>query len=263
MRDLHLKRALVTGATGGLGRAIALALRAEGCDLVVTGRRRTELEQVAQLTGGRAVAADLTDRAQMEILLRDSGDIDILVANAAVPASGDLQDWTQEQIDRALEVNLASPIALTRALLPSFRERGSGHFVYVSSLQGKVATRDASLYCATKFGLRGFAGGLRCDLYQSGIGCSVVFPGFVRDAGMFADTGANLPFGVATVSPDHVARTVVRAIKTDRAEIDAAPVTLRAGALIGSLAPRLSAVVQARFGTGVSATMVEAQKAKR
>jgi NADP-dependent 3-hydroxy acid dehydrogenase YdfG len=263
MRDLHLKRALVTGATGGLGRAIALALRAEGCEMVVTGRRRDALEDVAELTGGRAVAADLADRGQLETLLRDTGDIDILVANAGVPASGDLQDWTQDQIDRALEVNLASPIAVTRALLPHFRERGSGHFVYVSSLQGKVATRDASLYCATKFGLRGFAGSLRCDLYRSGIGCSVVFPGFVRDAGMFADTGASLPFGVSSVSPDQVARAVVRAIKTDRAEIDVAPVVLRAGAFIGSLSPRLSAVVQARFGAGVSAAMVQAQKTKR
>jgi short-subunit dehydrogenase len=218
---------------------------------------------VVELTGGRAVAADLADRAQLEALLHDAGDIDILVTNAAVPASGDLQDWTQDQIDRALEVNLASPIAMTRALLPRFRERGSGHFVYVSSLQGKVATRDASLYCATKFGLRGFAGGLRCDLYRSGIGCSVVFPGFVRDAGMFADTGAKPPFGVSTVSPDQVARAVVRVIKTDRAELDVAPFPLRAGAFIGSLAPRLSAVVQARFGTGLSAALVEAQKTKR
>jgi short-subunit dehydrogenase len=258
-----LKRALVTGATGGLGRAIALALRDEGCEIVVTGRQTAVLEDVAQLTGGRAVPADLADRAQLESLLSDAGDIDILVANAAVPASGDLEVWTQEQIDRALEVNLANPIAMTRALLPRFRARGSGHFVYVSSVQGKVATRDASLYCATKFGLRGFAGGLRCDLYPSGIGCSVIFPGFVRDAGMFADTGATLPFGVATVSPDQVARAVVRAIKSNRAEVDVAPVPLRVGALIGSLAPRLSTVMQARFGGRFSAAMVEAQKTKR
>jgi short-subunit dehydrogenase len=263
MRDLHLKRALVTGATGGLGRAIALALRAEGCEIVVTGRRRAVLEEVAELADGRAVTADLADRAQLESLLREAGEIDILVANAGVPGSGDLEDWTQEQIDRALEVNLASPIAMTRALLPRFRERGSGHFVYVSSLSGKVASKGGSLYSATKFGLRGFAGGLRCDLYQSGIGCSAIFPGFVRDAGMFADTGATLPFGVGTVSPDQVAKAVVRAIKTNRAEIEVAPVPLRVGALIGSLVPELSAAMQARFGAGVSAALVEGQKAKR
>jgi short-subunit dehydrogenase len=258
-----LKRALVTGATGGLGRAIALALYSAGCEIVVTGRRTDALEDVGRVTGGHTVAADLADRAELETVLRDAGDIDILVANAAVPASGLLETWTQDQIDRALEVNLANPIAMTRALLPRFRERGSGHFVYVSSLQGKVATRDASLYCATKFGLRGFAGSLRGDLYGSGIGCSAIFPGFVRDAGMFADTGATLPFGVGTVSPEQVARAVVRAIKTNRAEVDVAPLLLRAGALIGGLAPGLSAAAQARFGAGLSAAMVGAQKAKR
>jgi short-subunit dehydrogenase len=263
VRDLHLKRALVTGATGGLGRAIALALRAEGCDLVVTGRQPAVLEDVAQLTEGRAVVADLADRAQLDAVLREAGDIDILVANAAVPGSGDLADWTQEQIDRAVELNLTNPIAMTRVLLPHFRARGSGHFVYLSSIEGKVATRDASLYCATKFGLRGFAGSLHCDLYKSGIGCSAIFPGFVRDAGMFADTGATLPFGVGTVSPDQVARAVIRAIKTNRPEVDVAPFPVRLAALIGSLAPRLSVVAQARFGSGLAASMVEAQKAKR
>jgi short-subunit dehydrogenase len=246
-----------------LGRAIALALRAEGCELVVTGRQIAALEDIARLTGGRAVRADLADRAQLKSMLRDAGEIDIFVANAAMPASGHLDALSQEQIDRALEVNLAGPIATTRLLLPYFRERGSGHFVYVSSIQGKVATRDASLYCATKFGLRGFAGSLHSDLHRSGIGCSTIFPGFVRDAGMFADTGATLPLGVGTVSPDQVARAVVRAIKTDRAEIDVAPLALRLGALMGGLAPGLSARAQARFGGGLSAAMVEAQKTKR
>jgi short-subunit dehydrogenase len=263
MTELRGARALVTGANGGLGRAIAIALRGQGAQLLVTGRRAEPVEAVAAEVQGTAIVADLADRSQLSRILEEAGEVEILVANAAVPASGDLGDWEQDQIDRMLEVNLANPIAMTRALLPRFRERGSGHFVYVSSLSGKVASKGASLYSATKFGLRGFAGGLRADLRGSGIGVSVVFPGFVRDAGMFADSGATLPWGVGTITPDAVANAVVKAIRADKAEMDVAPIVLRAGALIGSLAPGLSAAVQSRVGNGLSEQLIEAQRDKR
>lgn len=263
MTELRGSTALITGATGGLGRAIAGALRDEGCTLVVTGRQSGPLDQVAAEVGGRAVLADLGQRGELPRLLDEAGPIDIAVMNAALPASGELQDWEQEQIDRALEVNLANPIAMTRALLPGFLERGSGHFVYISSLSGKVASRGAPLYSGTKYGLRGFAHGLRCDVHGTGVGCSVVNPGFVRDAGMFADTGTKLPPGMGTVSPAQVAAAVVKAVRTDRAEIDVAPIGLRLGAMFGSLAPNISAAVQARFGASISRQMVEGQRHKR
>jgi len=263
MTEIRGARVLVTGANGGLGRAIAIALRARGAELVVTGRRTELVEAVAAEVQGQAIVADLADRSQLGRTLEEAGDLDVLIANAALPASGDLGDWEQDQIDRVLEVNLANPIAMTRALLPAFRARGSGHFVYVSSLSGKVASKGASLYSATKFGLRGFAGGLRADVHGSGIGVSVVFPGFVRDAGMFADSGATLPRGVGTVTPKAVADAVVKAIRVDKAEVDVAPFTLRAGALIGALAPGLSANVQARVGNGLSEQLIEAQRDKR
>lgn len=263
MTELRGARALVTGANGGLGRAIAIALAGRGADLIVTGRRAGAVEAVAAEVGGRAVIADLAERSHLDRLLREAGDVDVLVANAALPASGDLGDWEQDQIDRALEVNLANPIAMTRALLPIFRKRGSGHFVFVSSLSGKVASKGAPLYSATKFGLRGFAGALRADLRGSGVGCSVVLPGFVRDAGMFADSGATLPRGVGTVTPKAVAKAVVRAIELDRAESEVAPLGLRVGALIGSVAPGLSAAVQARVGRTLSEQIIEGQKGKR
>jgi short-subunit dehydrogenase len=263
MTEMRGARVLVTGANGGLGRAIAVALKGQGAHLVVTGRRAELVEAVAAEVDGQAIVADLADRSQLDRLLAEAGDIDVLVANAAMPASGDLGDWQQEQIDRVIEVNLANPIAMTRAMLPRFRERGSGHFVYVSSLSGKVASKGASLYSATKFGLRGFAGGLRADCRGSGIGVSVVFPGFVREAGMFADSGATLPRGVGTVTPEAVAAAVLKAVRTDKAEIDVAPITLRAGALIGGLAPGLSATIQAKVGNGLSEQLIEAQRDKR
>jgi short-subunit dehydrogenase len=263
MTDLRGARVLVTGANGGLGRAIALALRDQGAQLIVTGRRAQPVAAVAAEVGGQAIVADLSDRSQLGRILDEAGPLDVLIANAGVPASGELAEWEQHQIDRAIEVNLANPIAMTRALLPGFQARRSGHFVYVSSLAGKVAPRGACLYAATKYGLRGFAGGLRADLHGSGIGVSVVFPGFVGQAGFFADAGATLPWGIRTVSPKAVAGAVVKAIRQNRAEADIAPMTLRAGALIGSLAPRLSSTFQARFGNGLSEQLIAAQRAKR
>jgi short-subunit dehydrogenase len=263
MTELRGSTALVTGATGGLGRAISLALGEAGCSVVVTGRQAGPLDQIAAEAGGRAVRADLSRREELPRLLDEAGPVDIAVMNAALPGSGELTDWQQDEIDRLLEVNLGNPIAMTRALLPGFLSRRSGHFVYISSLSGKVASRGASLYAASKFGLRGFAHGLRGDLLGTGVGCSVINPGFVREAGMFADSGTRLPPGIGTVSPQQVSAAVIKAIRTDRAEIDVAPVTLRLGALFGSVAPGLSTAVQARFGAGISEQMVEGQKHKR
>jgi short-subunit dehydrogenase len=263
MTDVRGSTALVTGAYGGIGRAIAERLREEGANVVVTGRKKDLLDAVASKVGARAVVADLSDRSQLERLLAEAGDIDIAVMNAALPASGDIEDWSQEQIDLALEVNLANPIAMTHALLPAFRRRGSGHFVFISSLSGKVASKGGALYAATKFGLRGFAHGLHCDLMGSGVGSSVVNPGFVSDEGMFAKTGAVLPKGVSMVSPQQVAAGVVKAIRQNKAEIDVAPVSLKLGAAFGSLGPGLSARVQARVGGGLPESLVEAQKGMR
>jgi short-subunit dehydrogenase len=263
MTEINHSRALVTGASGGLGRAIARRLSDEGAEVVVTGRRSDALAALAAEIGGRPVVADLAHRAELERLLDEVGPLDIAVFNAALPGSGELDGWDQADIDRVLEVNLGSPVAATRALLPQLQTQGRGHLVYISSLSGKVGTARASIYSATKFGLRGFAHALRCELAGSGIGCSVINPGFVRDAGMFADSGARLPPGVGSATPGQVADAVVRAIRRNRAEIDVAPVALRLGALVGSLAPGLSGAVQARLGDSFSRQMAESQRRKR
>ena len=85
-------------------------------------------------------------------------------------------------------MNLRAPVQLARALLPGMRERGSGHLVFISSLSGKMASAGASIYNATKFGLRGFGFALNEELRGTGVGSTTVFPGFIRDAGMFADS---------------------------------------------------------------------------
>jgi len=241
---------LVTGATGGIGQAIARALAARRATLLLSGRRTELLEPLAGELGGRAISCDLSSREDVQRLAAAAieADVTVLVANAAVPASGMLTELTQDQIDRMLEVNLRAPIALARALAPSMIDRRAGHMVFISSLAGKVASPASSVYSATKFGLRGFALGIREDLRGHGIGVSVVLPGFIRDAGMFAEANIELPKLVGTRTPDDVAAAVVRAIERNRAEVEVAPATLRVAANFGALAPALAAEVSRRGG---------------
>ena len=257
---------LLTGATGGIGQAIARALDERGARLQLTARRTEQLEQIAAGLNGQAevLPADLTDASGAAALAERAGKVDVLVANAGLPARGPIDDFSAEQIDRALDVNLRAPIQLTRALLPGMIERGSGHVVLMSSLSGKIASVGSSLYSATKFGLRGFASGLREDLHGTGVGVTVVFPGFVSDAGMLADSGVRLPRWVGTRTPGAVADAVVRGIEQGRAEIDVAPLSLRAGALAGSLAPTTFARLQRRLGSArLSDAIAAGQRPKR
>src|SRR6202035_4882680 len=196
---------LLTGATGGIGHAIARALGARGASLILTGRRADVLEPLAAELNGRALAVDLCVPAEVDRLAREACEVDILVANAALPASGTLDSFSLDEIDRALDVNLRAPIVLAHALAPGMVNRGRGHMLFMSSLAGKAATPGAALYNASKYGLRGFATALRADLRTSGVGVSAVFPGFIRDAGMFADARVKLPPGVGTRTPEDAA----------------------------------------------------------
>jgi uncharacterized protein len=239
-------------------------LAARGARLVLTGRRVEALEPLAGELGGRALPCDLSDRAALDPLVADAGPVDVLVSNAGLPASGAIGSFSIEQIDRALEVNLRAPMVLARLLCDGMTERGGGHIVFVSSLNGKAATAGASVYAATKFGLRGFAQGLREDLRPRGVGVSTVLPGFIRGAGMFHDSGARLPGYIRTKTPEDVARAVVSAIEHDRAEVEVAPLALRVGATMAGLAPETAAKVQRRLGASEVARRFEhGQRDKR
>ncbi len=241
--------ALVTGATGGLGQAIAIALAERGAHVIASGRREAELQLLAGEIGGRAVVADLASRHDVDNLIAESAQANVVVANAGVPATGLLADLSRADIDRMLEINLRVPIILAKELAPGMAARGGGHLVFISSLAGKAASPASSMYSATKFGLRGFALALRQDLARQGVGVSVVTPGFIRDAGMHHDSGARLPAAAGTRTPADVAGAVIRAIEENRAELDVAPTQMRVGAAFASLAPGLAARAAHRMGS--------------
>jgi short-subunit dehydrogenase len=248
--ELAGRTALLTGATGGLGRAIARALAEQGASLVLSARKADALEALAaELPGDghRVIPADLSEPGVAERLAAEAGAVDVLVANAGLPGAGWLMDFTPEQVTRALRVNLEGPMLMAQALSPGMIERGSGHLVFVASLAGKSASPLTSIYNATKFGLRGFALGLRPDLARKGVGVSLVSPGFVREAGMFADAGAEPPAGLGTATPEQVAAAVVKAIEHDKVEVTVAPLRQRVLAHIGLASPSIA--IRAQSGS--------------
>ncbi|MGH2980483.1 MAG: SDR family NAD(P)-dependent oxidoreductase [Solirubrobacterales bacterium] len=238
---------LLTGATGGLGRAIAAALAQRGAGLVLSSRSPEALEQLASELPGSghiSVPADLAQAGAATKLIADAGEIDILIANAGLRGAGRLTDYSHDDIERAIRVNLEAPMLMARSVMEQMAERGSGHMVFIASLAGKAASPRSSLYNATKFGLRGFALGLRCDLAPAGVGVSLVSPGFVRDAGMFAESGSKPPPGLGTTTPDRVSAAVVRAIEANKMEIAVAPIQQRVASHLTLAAPGIGLRIQ-------------------
>lgn len=265
--ELADRTALLTGATGGLGRAIAAALAGRGAKLILSGRKVEALQALAAELPGeehRVLPADLAEPGAAEKLAAEAGGVDVLVANAGLPGTGRLPDYSVEQLTGTLRVNLEAPILLARALEPAMLERGSGHMVFVASLSGKSPSPLSSVYNATKFGLRGFALGLRTDLNPRGIGVSIVSPGTIREAGMYSDSGAPPIKGLGTGTPKQVADAVVRAIERNKVEITVAPPQQRFLAHFALASP--SSAVKAASGDAgqkAAAVVAKGQKNKR
>jgi uncharacterized protein len=261
-------KVLLTGATGGIGRAIARDLHRRGAHLTITGRRVEVLDQIQAELGDsvEVLALDLADRDAVKSICERT-EFDVLIANAALPASGRYDGSTPEQIDRALDVNLRAPMMMTRAMAPAMVERGRGHVVLVSSLNGKISSPTSSIYSATKFGLRGFGFGVNEDLHDTPVGVTTVFPGFIRESGMFHNSGAKLPKGVPTRTAEQVAQAVVIGIEKGKAEIDVAPISLRAGPWLFNIAPSFVAAIQRKLGAEALGTEIheghEGHEAKR
>jgi short-subunit dehydrogenase len=256
--------ALITGANGGIGMAIARALHRAGAKIIVTGRRADALEPIAKETGARVILADLARREDVERMHAEAGAVDVAVLNAALPGSGHLLEYDAAQIDKVFDVNLRAPVQSARHFGEGMAARRRGSIVFISSISGKVATAGQSLYNATKFGMRGFALALRGDLEPHGVGVSTIFPGFIRDAGMFADTKVALPSGAGTRTPEDVAVAVMRCVRRNHPELNVAAFEQVLGAGLFAVSPSIvSAITKASGGAKIAAAMSDAQKHKR
>ena len=253
MKTIRGKKALVTGAASGIGRAIALALAREGATLylldidainlaVVAAEARRHGAPVVEASCDLAQPPQVT--AAVQALLEHWGGLDILVNNAGVSYHGKTETMPAKLWQRLLAINLLAPVQLTMELLPTLLAREEGHIVNVCSIMGLVAIPKFTAYQTSKFGLVGFSESLRAEYTCRGLGVTALCPGFVRTniyQAMLDGEGARpmrTPPRWLWASPELVAARAVRAIYRNHG---VAPVTWLAGFLwsVKRHAPRL------------------------
>ncbi|MFQ5349692.1 MAG: SDR family oxidoreductase [Thermoanaerobaculia bacterium] len=224
----------ITGASSGIGEAVAREVGRRGARLVLSARRRERLEALRREIGESerhaVVPLDLADTAAIpavvEAALAHAGHIDVMVHNAGISQRALVID-TALAVDRhLLEVNFFGTVALTKALLPAMLEAGGGRFVVVTSLVGKIGTPLRSGYAASKHALHGFFDSLRAELWERGIRVTLVCPGFIKtELPLAALTGDGSPQGkmdraqLAGYPADRCAEKIVTAVERDREEV--------------------------------------------
>jgi short-subunit dehydrogenase len=275
MRHLDGQRALLTGASGGLGGAIAQALAGAGVDLALSGRDEAALAQVAAAVRarGRTAAifpADLTrHNAAMQLAAaaaETAGPIDILVNCAGVEIASAYTRYSEAELDGIMRLDLLAPLWLIQALLPGMLARGSGHVVNICSLASRGPLPYGVPYAAAKWGLAGATHSLRLEYAGSGIGFSVVIPGFVTGAGIFARhqaAGIAAPAVFGTVTPELVGRAVVRAIRRNAPELVVSRHPIRPLLALAVLAPRFAEMLTGWVGVTKIARQVAALEGRR
>jgi short-subunit dehydrogenase len=186
--DFKDRRVWITGASSGIGEALACAFHQAGAKLILSSRREAELKRVQDQCGGlpntRILPLDVSETeelpAKARVALEMSGGIDILVLNAGITQRSLTRD-TDESVYRSLmEVNFFGPIVMTSAVMPAMLEKRSGHIVVISSVAGKFGVPLRSGYSATKFALHGFYEALRAEEGRNGIRVTLVCPGYIR-----------------------------------------------------------------------------------
>ena len=249
--------ALVTGGSRGLGLYIARALAAEGAAVTLTARSADSLREVAEELAGKnarvhSIAADICDDGARRKLLEEAestlGPIDILVNNAGVELIASYTDLPPDRIQAMIDTNLVAPLMLSRLVLERMIERGRGHVVMMSSLGGKKGSPYSATYAATKAGLIAWTSALRSELQGTGVGASVICPGFVSEVGMFAMRSQHAPRMLGTSTPAAVARAVLRAIQRDEGEIIVNPGPVRLMLVFEQLSPGFARWVLRKAG---------------
>ena len=228
MKILKGKIAVLTGGSRGLGPHIARFLAKEGVHLALTARSEqglnTTASEMAQFNINTHVyPADITEQKSREKLIKDIksdfGHIDIIINNAGMEWISSYTALSPDVIEKMIQTNLVAPMVLTRLALPDLIKQGSGHIVTMSSLGGKRGNPYGCTYCATKAGLIEWSKGLRLELSGTGVGVSVICPGFVSKSGMFAVYNRKPPWISNATTPEKVSKAVIKAIKKDIDEI--------------------------------------------
>jgi len=232
---MEAQNAILTGASHGIGPFIARALAARRTNLLLVARSEPELARIARELRTRDTRVafatiDLADQHAADRIadaaMKELGRVDVLVNNAAVEPQRRFHTLDGDEIENVIRVDLITPIALTRLLLPQMLEQSYGRIVNISSLAGRVGFPFTEAYAASKDGLIAFSRVLRNDYRQAGVSASAVVLGAVKNAGLGQRTLDELNLKTSTafmVTPEKVAKAVIRAIDKDKAEIVVMP----------------------------------------
>jgi dehydrogenase/reductase SDR family protein 7B len=256
------QRVMITGASAGIGRALALELADRGASLVLAARREEALQAVRAACVNperhQVIALDLEDAASLAekavaIEALTGGGIDMLINNAGLSLRGLASDTTVAVDRRIMEVNYFGPIALTKALLPGMLARRHGHVVVVSSIVGHISTPMRSAYAASKHALHGFFDALRAEVHDQGIRVTLLLPGYVRtDISLHALGPDGQPYGrmddnqAGGMPAETCARQMVDAIERGRAEVVVSRPYERFGRWLGRHLPALFRIIVRR-----------------
>jgi hypothetical protein len=238
---------LVTGASSGIGRLLALRMAAAGGRLALVARRKRELEAVAEeiRTGGGEAAAMVCDVGDREQALATAdravdavGPIDVLVNNAGFGHHRRFLDWDLEDMERVMRVNFLGSLYFTKALLPAMVERGRGWLVFIASAAGRIAPADETVYAASKHAMVGLAGSLSLEVEDSGVHVLTVCPGAIRTPFFDDEALARLP-AVARrqmAEPEDLVEAIIDALARGRRDLTF-PRWIASGYVAQALAP--------------------------
>jgi short-subunit dehydrogenase len=238
---------LVTGASSGIGRSLALCFGSEGARVALVARRVEALEELAEeirLRGGEALVlpCDVSDRAAALAAAADAarelGGVDILVNNAGYGHHRPFLRWDLDDMERVMSVNYLGSLYFTKALLPAMVERGRGWLVFVASVAGRIALPDETAYAASKFAMAGLAESLSIELDDSGVHVLTVFPGTVRTEFFDAEAIERMPAVAkrSMVSTQDTVDRIRRALARGQRELTY-PRFIAAGYAVKGLAP--------------------------
>ncbi|MCH9853024.1 MAG: 3-oxoacyl-[acyl-carrier-protein] reductase [Alphaproteobacteria bacterium] len=188
MFDLTGKTALVTGATGGIGEAIAVALHTHGCNVILSGRREEKLQALQSKLGARAcyVPLDVSDTAQIAEFAKqcatqfNNAGVDILVNNAGITRDNLFMRMKEEEWDDVMNINLKAIFLLTQSFIKGMMKKRYGRIINIGSVVGSAGNPGQANYCAAKAGLLGFSKSLAQELASRNITVNCVAPGFIR-----------------------------------------------------------------------------------
>ena len=232
MMSFEGKTAWITGASSGIGAALAREWAARGARIILSGRDEARLTQVADGIDGETLILpfDVRDEAAMKAATKQAvdwhGGVDIFVANAGISQRSAAVDTDMAVYREIIDIDLTAQIAATQALLPHLVARQSGTLLFISSIAGKVGVPMRTAYCAAKFGLVGYADALRAELSQQGVSVHVVCPGSVAtDVSRNALTGEGERRGKSDraidngIPPPDAAKRIVDGIESNEREI--------------------------------------------